>query len=537
MRPTTIGSWSAATALACLLAIPVASWSQEKPTSPELSADQKAALDRISADSMRGHLSFLASDLLEGRNTPSRGLDIAAEYIAAQYRRAGLEPVGDDGYFQTATWQVAEPDPATFSVEFRLAGETITVPRERLSFSRNGKLDLRNLSLVKVDPRDPKSLAGLKTEDIEGRAIVIDFGDSSKNHPASGGPASPNPRAILGRLGSLKPALVIAVDHDPNGGTGLGSGRLIDPEATRGFSFPRPNAIGLPLLTIHDPKAVALLEVLHGPVEATVSLRLGEPVTRPVKLRNVIGLLRGSDPKLKDTYVLVTAHYDHVGIGSPVNGDKIYNGANDDGSGTVSVVELASALGSLHDRPKRSLVFLTFFGEEHGLLGSRYYGKHPVFPIDRTVADVNLEQVGRTDSSEGPQVANASLTGFDFSDVGTIFRQAGESEGVKIYKHPRNSDAYFGASDNQALADLGVPAHTLCVAFAYPDYHGAADHWDKLDYANMAKVDRVVGRALLMIANNPEPPKWDDANPRAKRYKKAHDDRKPKEPGPAAPAG
>ena len=135
---------------------------------------------------------------------------------------------------------------------------------------------------------------------------------------------------------------------------------------------------------------------------------------KPIKLRNVVGLLRGSDPALKDTYVLVTGHYDHIGMSGNCE-DRIYNGANDDGSGTVSVVELASALTTLKERPKRSLVFMTVFGEEKGLLGSRYYGRHPIFPIEKTIADINLEQVGRTDSTEGPQIANASMTGFNDS--------------------------------------------------------------------------------------------------------------------------
>jgi len=139
------------------------------------------------------------------------------------------------------------------------------------------------------------------------------------------------------------------------------------------------------------------------------------------------------------------------------------------------------------------------------------------------VADVNLEQIGRTDDSEGPRVAEASLTGFDYSDMGQIFAAAGAAEGVKVAKHPRHSDSFFGRSDNQALADLGVPAHTLCVAFMFPDYHGAADHWDKLDYANMAKVNRVVARAVLAIADNPEAPRWNADNPRARRYLKAYE--------------
>jgi Zn-dependent M28 family amino/carboxypeptidase len=261
-----------------------------------------------------------------------------------------------------------------------------------------------------------------------------------------------------------------------------------------------------------------------GPSDAELSTRVPAQVERLIKLRNVIGLLRGSDPALANTYLLLTAHYDHLGKGVSNDGDNIYNGANDDGSGTVSVVEIASALSTLKQRPKRSIVFMTFFGEEKGLLGSRFYGRHPVFPIDKTVADVNLEQVGRTDSIEGPQLSNATMTGFDYSDVGTIFKAAGELTGVTVYKHQQNSDAFFGRSDNQALADQGVPAHSLGVTFAFPDYHGLGDHWEKIDYANMEKVDRMVALALLMIADNPQEPRWNASNPTAARFLKAWQD-------------
>src|SRR5262249_42490866 len=146
-------------------------------------------------------------------------------------------------------------------------------------------------------------------------------------------------------------------------------------------------------------------ETKPGLTGATVSLRAPAAAEKPVKLRNVIGLLRGSDPVLKDSYVFLTVHYDHLGMDRR---GRIYNGANDNGSGTVSVMELASAIASRATRPRRSVVFMTFFGEEKGDVGSDYYARHPIVPIEQTVANVNLEQVGRTDSLEGPQVASAT---------------------------------------------------------------------------------------------------------------------------------
>lgn len=337
-------------------------FSSARGAEPDLPPEQAQLLSAISADSLRGHLSFLASDALEGRGTPSRGLDVAAEYIASQFRAAGLEPLGDDGYFQTADWRQIAPQ------------------RERAQYA-------------------------------------------------------------------TAPA--------------------------------------------------------------------------PLIVRNVVGLLRGSDPQLSKTYVLVTAHYDHIGIREGKGDDPIFNGANDDGSGTVSVIELARAFAAQKVRPKRSIVFMTVFGEEHGLVGSRYYGAHPLVPVADTVADINLEQIGRTDDSEGPQVRAAAVTGADYSEVGDVLRKAGELTGTKITKHPVNSDRYFAFSDNQALADLGVPAHTISVAYEFPDYHGAADTWDKIDYANMAAIDRTVALALLTIANDPHAPRWNANNPKTAKYVEA----------------
>jgi Zn-dependent M28 family amino/carboxypeptidase len=161
---------------------------------------------------------------------------------------------------------------------------------------------------------------------------------------------------------------------------------------------------------------------------------------------------------------------------------------------------------------------MTVFGEEHGLVGSRYYGAHPLVPIEKTIAGINLEQVGRTDDNEGPQVRAFGVTGFDFSDVGAILKAAGDDTGIRVWKHPVNSDKYFAHSDNQALADQGIPSHTVSVAYAFPDYHGAGDHWDKIDYENMAAVDRTVALAIWTIANAAEAPKWSAKNPKASKY-------------------
>jgi hypothetical protein len=476
--------------------------------------------DHVSADSLRGHLSFIASDALEGRNTPSRGLEIAAEYIAAQFRRAGLEPAGDDGYFQNANFVLADTPMDAFELKVKAGTETLIVAKDQVGFNIDRELNF-SASMLKVDYADANAVAGFTPEQLEGKVVITEIPDSRREEGSRRLEMFMARQEFLNRMTGLKVALVISIDRVSTKGAGAAQGRLIDPEDRRA----RVQPPSTPVITVHDPRVVKLFDAKKlGLTDAEMSLKLPAPVERPVRLRNVIGLLRGSDPIMRDSYVLLSAHYDHLGTRPELAGDTIFNGANDDGSGTVSVIELASAFATLRQRPRRSIVFMTFFGEEKGLLGSRYYGRHPVFPIDKTVADINLEQVGRTDSSEGPQIANASLTGFDYSDVGAILETAGKLTGIKVYKHERNSDAFFARSDNQALADQGVPAHTLCTAFVYPDYHGVGDHWEKIDYANMEKVDRMVALALVMIANNSEAPKWNEANPMTARYVKAWND-------------
>ncbi len=345
---------------ACAALLAAAASAQPAPFAGELAGP-------LAANSLRADVSFLASDALKGRPTPSPELDIAAEFIAAQFRRAGLEPAGDDGFFQT--------------------GEFTWVTGSR------------------------------------GRRLA----------PAATAPASEEPAA-------------------------------------------------------------------------------------PVRLRNVAGILRGSDPLLKDSYVILTAHYDHLGVRGPAEGDNIYNGANDNASGTALVIATANALASLPQRPKRSVVFMTFFGEETGMLGSRHYTSNPLFPLEKTVAQVNLEQMGRTDDDSGPRPGQLNATGFDYTTITEVFRQAGEQVGVQVVKDDKRSDSYYASSDNAPFALAGVPAHTLSVGYTFPDYHRPGDEWPKLDYDNMAKVARAVALGVLRLADSAEEPRWNEHNPRAERY-------------------
>jgi hypothetical protein len=469
-----------------------------------LTPDMKAALDRISANSLSGHVSFLASDTLDGRDTPSIGLDVAAEYIAAQFRRAGLEPAGDDGYFQTANFVNAKPNYDGFELAFTAGGQTLRVPKEHVMLPPTGSaIELTNAPVLKLPW---EKMLEATAEQVKGKAVMTEMPNLA-SLDAGGRTRFMQSQLALAKL---NPAVVIVLAARVRSGV---YAQLQEAGAEA------PGAQSIQVADADLAKAYAATG------EATATVKWAAAETTPVKLRNVIGVLRGSDPVLRDTYVLLTAHYDHLGDRKAMQGDHIFNGANDNASGTATVVELALALSHLQQRPKRSIVFMAYFGEEKGGLGASYYGRHPVFPIAKTVANLNLEQLGRTDDTSGPQVGRASVTGYDFSDMGPIFEKAGELTGVTVFKDEARSDSYFGRSDNRVLAGLGVPSHTMCVAYAFPDYHGAGDEWQKLDYPNMAKIDRMIGVGLLMIADSPAAPKWNAANPKAERYRKAAEER------------
>ena len=463
-------------ALAGAILLALLATGADQPLAPE----QRAVMNHISADSLRGNLSFLASDLLEGRATPSRGLDLAAEYAAAQFRRAGLEPAGDDGYFQTAAVTVREPNREGFAMTISASGRTMNIAADQAYILPTAPLRLDDAELVIADGSQP-----MTAEAVNGKAVL-----------AIAGPGGQRVRFPQG----ARPALVITLGRSFPPGP-----QLAGPDAP-------PQVV--PAGIVIKPE---LADFLRGVTDARITIRSAAASEHSVKARNVAAILRGSDQQLRDTYVMLSAHYDHLGLAASGD-DRIYNGANDDGSGTSSVIEVAGALAAMPVHPKRSVIFILFFGEEEGLWGSHFYAAHPLVPPAQTIAQLNLEQVGRTDASDGPQIKTASITGYDFSDVPGILADAAQAAGVKVYKNSQNSDAYFSRSDNQSLADLGIPAHTLCVAYDFPDYHKVSDSWDKIDYDNMATVDRAVALGMLRLASDVAPPKWNEQYVPARRY-------------------
>jgi hypothetical protein len=228
----------------------------------------------------------------------------------------------------------------------------------------------------------------------------------------------------------------------------------------------------------------------------------------PFAAVNVVGVLPGRDPRLRDEAVVVSAHYDHLGIGRPVNGDSIYNGADDDASGTTAVVEIARLLARQRPAPKRTVVFLLVTGEERGMLGTRWYLDHPAVPLDHTAANLNVEMIARPDSLAGGP-GKAWLTGFDRSTMGPMLHDAG----IPILPDPRPEQHYFERSDNYAFARRGIPAHTLSSYDLHADYHQPSDEARFVDPAHLARVISAAARAVRLLADGPAPQWVPGGNP------------------------
>lgn len=214
---------------------------------------------------------------------------------------------------------------------------------------------------------------------------------------------------------------------------------------------------------------------------------------------NVVGVIRGSDPVLRDEYVLIDAHYDHLGIGKPENGDSIYNGADDDASGVVAVLEIARVLAH-GTPPRRTVVFAATTGEERGLLGTRWYIAHPAIPLDRMVANLEIEMIARPDSLAGG-AGKGWLTGYERSTMGDMLR----ANGIPLVADPRPDQNFFQRSDNIAFAYRGIPAHTLSTFNLHTDYHHASDDMTKVDAPHMAAVIQSAVRAARLLADGPKP--------------------------------
>jgi hypothetical protein len=220
---------------------------------------------------------------------------------------------------------------------------------------------------------------------------------------------------------------------------------------------------------------------------------------------NVIGILRGSDPVLAKETILLSAHLDHLGVGKEVNGDKIYNGADDDASGVTAVLELAAVLAA-DTKPKRTVVFVLFGSEEIGGWGARYFQEHPPVPVESIVANLEFEMIGRPDSAVAAKTL--WLTGYERSDLGEQLAK----HGARLVADPHPDQNFFQRSDNYVLARKGIIAHTVSSYGLHSDYHEPSDDLAHVDFAHMTEAISSMVEPVRWLVNTDFKPKWKEGS-------------------------
>jgi hypothetical protein len=474
-------------------------------TTPE--AAQPAAgtaLDRaaatITASDMYARIAFLADDALRGRDTPSPGLEVAAAYLASEFRRIGLEPAGDDGsYLQRYPFVIRSLDvagvslvlqtpdgalPLGYASDFYVAaGEpqaveagvtyagSVIAPEANL---RDQVAVISTAGPINRDFRINLNRARAAASNAGARALLVIL------DAALGADAVRAQAAASVRSTSVQPQIPVAFlrrDH------ALAMFRSADLELDRLERRSSAQPVALPGVTL--ALAAPFSDVDHQPA-------------------NVVAVLPGSDSTLRNTYVVFSAHYDHVGVRAHASGDSIYNGADDDASGTAAIVDIAEAFASLPQPPARSLIFLAVSGEEKGLLGSRYYSDHPTVPIGDIVANVNIDMIGRN----APDSIVA--IGQDFSSLGPLLQRVSAERaalGLTVAQDIWPEQNFFFRSDHFNFARREIPA-IFFFAGVHEDYHQPSDEVDKLDTDKIARVARLVFWLGHAIASDPAAPQW-----------------------------
>jgi hypothetical protein len=476
-----------------------------------------AATPPIDAERLIAHIQFLASDDMKGRAAGSSELERAADYIAQQFNDIGLKPGGDNGtWFEpfglVAGLTVGEGNSLVVSDKSQSIRFTIgssyyplsTVPNEQstIASERVERLPLvfagYGLSAPDVRYDDYEGI------DVNGKAVII-----FSHEPQEADPNSPLKTTVYKKAEAARTrgARLLLVVSDPSHSTDQGLYHSFEVS-------PDVDEAGLPVLRVRRDEIQPLLNKWSLDALARQTDRDLRPRSRPIKdatvdyteflarnrrtVRNVVGVMTGSDPVKAREAIVIGAHYDHVGLGgrlsvTPERAGEIHNGADDNASGTASVIEIARAAIADRSRFPRTLIFVTFAGEERGLLGSAYYVHSPApVPIGSTVAMLNLDMVGRSRGA-------VDVSGLDRGTLkDDLMASAQVVGGLEI----RQEGPGAGRSDDSSFIDAHVPAINFFTGF-HADYHRPTDDWQKIEKAGTARVAALALEFTARLAADP----------------------------------
>ncbi len=444
-------------------------------TAPTGSAAPKSASPITEAD-VRAHMTFLASDALNGRASGSRDEWIAATYLASQMQQWGLEPLGDAGGF------VQQVGIQRFET---LAAPTLTAGGK--TFTHGKEIRVTALGAAHRSGPLQKYVAG--AEITPGAVVLV----PQMSPPPPGGFAS----IVPGGFASLAKAAAILSLENPKAPKPPAGARLptVSAQLLATTATPRPSSV---LLNEEVYKAVG---AMSDGATTTVAAEVKEAAV--THTWNAVGRLTGSDPAASKDVILLSAHLDHIGVrpNAAPGTDAINNGADDDASGTTAVLELARAL-ALGPRPKRTIVFAFFGSEEAGGFGSTYFADKPVVPLMQIVANLQFEMIGRPDPKVPPHTL--WLTGFDRSTLGPALAK----QGAKLVQDPHPEQNFFERSDNIQFARRGVIAHTVSSYGLHKEYHQPSDEIKMIDFPHMTDSIQSMLEPIRWLADSAFKPDW-----------------------------
>ena len=465
----------------------------------QLQAQATTPEDMITASEIKADLYFLASDHLKGRRTGSEGNNIAAQFIATQIEAAGFKPVpGHDSYFQKINFQAVTPPSMG---ELSMNGNTYKQKENLLMMTgQGGQVD--KAEAIFAGHGLAADYEGL---DVEGKVVFVIGGDPEEEGNQATFAAMPIKRALAEKNGAVGLIEIYNLSFPWNFFL-----RYFGRERV-GIGSDDPNGNNIPYGWIQASNEVDDLKKIQDGEKVKVSLKATAGSVKDMGSQNVVGVLEGTDPTLKNEYVLMSAHYDHVGVGKQGGGafteqDSIFNGARDNGIGTVTLIATARALAK--NPPKRSVIFFACTAEEIGLLGSKYYADNPMIPLEQTIFDLNIDGAGYNDKSL------VTVFGYDRTGVDQLANAAAEQYGLKVLADPAPEQNLFDRSDNVSFAAKGVPAMTFSMGFTTFDeeirkyYHQVTDNPDSVDYEYCEQYARAFATLARKIANMEGKPTW-----------------------------
>jgi hypothetical protein len=475
------------------------------PLAAQTSGPARAAGSITAADVAR-RVGIIADDSMLGRDTPSRGLELTARYVAGQFQRFGLRPAGDSGgWLQRYPITRRRFDQAGSRATLAAGGVVAEVRFDRTARLAQGavpKAPVTGPAVLLGGRLDPDRMSGFNVRD----RIVIYIADLTAMPPAR---VIQLARVI--RLGAPK-AVVLVDNADPaQFSQRIPRTRLartaVDLRLTSPPFVEVSEAAIAPVLRAAkvDPAAVRgdSTPVFRPLPDLRVRLELRDSVLESLSAPNTVGMLEGSDPTLRKEFLVFSAHMDHIGV-TPGGADSVNNGADDDASGTTGVIELAEAFSRPGGRPKRSIIFLTVSGEEKGLWGSRYFSEHPPVPIGRIVADLNIDMIGRnwrdTIVAIGKEHSSLGAT------LDSVNRRHPELHMTAIDDRWPGERFYF-RSDHYNFARKGVPI-LFFFNGVHPDYHRVSDSPDKIDSEKEARILRLIYYLGRAVGDAPKRPAW-----------------------------